>query len=292
MKFGLILPATGDMATAEGIEAGAATAETLGWDDVWTTDHILVGATAAAEYGRVFEAVTTLAYLAGRTSRIRLGTSVIVVPMRNAVVLAKELATIDALSRGRLTVGVGVGWIEGEFANVGVADRYHVRGAYLDETIAVWRHLWSGSSAPFAGRFHAFEDTRFGPLPPQGAALPIWIGGRSEAALRRIGRAADVYHATSSAPADIAARLPTIRAAADAAGRPAPGLSARIRVRFPQDEATDAVAIRGSAPEMAATIRDFAGVGVEHLALAFAAADPEGLSRSMERFDAEVRPLV
>ena len=292
MRFGLILPATGDSATAEGIEAGAATAEALGWSDVWTTDHVLVGRASAADYGRVFEAVTTLAYLAGRTSRIRLGASVIVVPMRNAVILAKELATIDALARGRLIVGVGIGWLEQEFANVGVADRFHLRGAYLDETIALWRHLWSGSSAPFAGRFHAFEDAVFGPLPPQASAMPIWIGGRSEPALRRIGRAADVYHATSSGPADIAGRMPLIRAAAEAAGRPVPGLSARIRVRFPEDEATDAVAIRGSAPEMAATIREFADVGVEHLALAFAAADPEGLRRSMERFDSEVRPLV
>ena len=108
--------------------------------------------------------------------------------MRNAVVLAKELATLDALIGGRVVAGVGVGWNAVEFANVGEAERFHRRGAYLDETIRLWRHLWSGSTEPFEGRFHRFSDFTFGPLPAQGAALPIVIGGRSDAAIRRAAR--------------------------------------------------------------------------------------------------------
>jgi len=292
MDYGLILPSLGDAATAEGIEAAAEAAERLGYTDVWTTDHLLVDASAAADYGRIYEAVTTLAYLAGRTTRVRLGASVIVVPMRNAVVLAKELATIDALSRGRLIAGVGVGWSEVEFRNVGAEERFHARGAYTEETITLWRHLWSGSRDPFHGRFHAFDDFVFGPPPAQGANVPIWLGGRTEKALQRTGRVADAYHSSSTGPAAYAARIPVIRAAAEAAGRPMPRLSARVRVELDGPASDESYALRGTPEQIAAEIRAFAALGVDHLAVAFPERDPAGITRSMERFLAEVAPLV
>lgn len=292
MDYGLILPSLGDDATREGIDAAGEIAERHGFTDLWTTDHLLVDASAAEDYGTIFEAVTTLAYLAGRTSRVRLGASVIVVPMRNAVVLAKELATIDNLSHGRLIVGVGVGWSRPEFANVGVTDRFAVRGVYTDETIAVWRHLWSGSTEPFHGRFHAFDDFVFGPLPEQGGALPIWIGGRHEAALRRAGRLADTYHASATNPAGLAPRIPVIRTAAEEAGRPMPGLSARVRVRLASKEPIDGYAMRGSPEDVAAEIHAFAALGVGHLALGFGSRDPDDLGREVEAFVREVVPLV
>ena len=125
MRFGLALPQFRIGATREGIDAGTEAAERLGWDSVWTTDHVLPDLSPrAADYAVLYEALATLAYVAGRTSRVRLGTSVIVVPMRNAVLLAREAATIDALSGGRLTLGVGVGWSEEEFSNVGVGSHW------------------------------------------------------------------------------------------------------------------------------------------------------------------------
>jgi probable F420-dependent oxidoreductase len=292
MDYGLILPSFGDDATRDGIDAAGEIAERLGFTDLWTTDHLLVDGSAAGDYGTIFEAVTTLAYLAGRTSRIRLGASVVVVPIRNAVVLAKELATIDNLSKGRLIAGVGVGWSRAEFTNVGVADRFAVRGAYTEETIALWRHLWSGSTEPFHGRFHSFDDFVFRPLPEQGAALPIWVGGRQEAALRRVGRLADTYHSSATSPSAYEMRLPVIRAAAEEAGRPMPGLSARVRVRLASTEPIDGYAMRGSPDEVASEIRAFAALGVGHLALAFASRDPDGLAREAETFVREVAPLV
>src|SRR5205823_5043356 len=171
-------------------------------------------------------------WVGARYPTIRLGTSVIVVPQRNAVVLAKELATLDALSGGRVVAGIGVGWNEREFANLALPQRFAVRGAYVEETIALWRHLWSGSGEPFAGRFHQLSDYIFGPLPVQGAGLPIWIGGRADPALERAGRLADGYHSSSLSPEAFGRRIPTIRAAAQAAGRPMPRLSARVRVAF------------------------------------------------------------
>jgi alkanesulfonate monooxygenase SsuD/methylene tetrahydromethanopterin reductase-like flavin-dependent oxidoreductase (luciferase family) len=215
---------------------------------------------------------------------------VIVVPQRNAVILAKELATLDALSRGRVIAGVGIGWNEVEFGNLGAEDRFHVRGAYLDETIALWRHLWSGGTEPFRGRFHAFEDFVFAPLPAQGGGLPIVVGGRAEAALRRAGRLGDGYHSSASGPAALAPRLPVIRAAAEAVGRPMPSLSSRVRVAFDepaQSSTARSYAIRGTPDEMRAEVAAFAALGVEHLALFFSAASAEAFVRAAERFASE-----
>ena len=294
MRYGLCLPNFTDLASAEAIEAAAEVAERLRWEAVWTTDHVLTDhSEAGAPYRINFDVIETLAWVGARHSTLKLGTSVIVVPQRNAVVLAKELASLDALSRGRVIAGVGIGWNTVEFGNLGMADRFGVRGAYLDETIALWRHLWSGSSEPFRGRFHEFEDFVFGPLPAQGAALPIVIGGRAEAALKRAGRLGDGYHSSASGPAAFGPRLPIIRAAAEAAGRPMPSLSARVRVAFnepPQSSSARSYAMRGSAEEIAAEVRAFAELGVEHLTLFFAASTPEAFVKSAERFAAEVIP--
>jgi probable F420-dependent oxidoreductase len=290
MDFGLCLPNFPAGASTEGIEAAASVAERLGWSTVWTTDHVLVPHEDAADYGHIYDAILTLAWVGARHPGIRLATSVIVVPQRNAVVLAKELATLDSLSGGRVIAGVGIGWNEREFANLAAADRFHVRGAYLDETIRLWRHLWSGSTEPFQGRFHTIEDFVFGPLPVQ-TPLPIVIGGRAEPALRRAGTLGDGYHSSSTGPAAYAKRLGIIVAAATAAGRPMPALSARVRVWF-DGPPESSYAMRGTPDEMAAEVRAFAALGVEHLALAFQATDPEEVVRRAERFDREVVPLV
>jgi probable F420-dependent oxidoreductase len=291
MDFGLCLPNFPAGASPEGLEAAGEVAERLGWSTIWTTDHVIVNHAGAAEYGRIYEAITTLAWLGARYPRVRLGTSVIVVPQRNAVLLAKELATLDSLSGGRVTAGIAVGWNRAEFANLGVADRFLVRGAYLDETIRLWRHLWSGSTEPFAGRFHPLDDFEFAPLPDQGVALPILVGGRAEVALQRAGRLADGYHSSSTAPADYAPRVPVVLAAAEAAGRPPPWFSSRVRVEFDRGDERF-YALRGSPDEMATEVRAFADLGVSHLALWFATTDPAELVERAERFDREVVPLV
>jgi probable F420-dependent oxidoreductase len=291
MDFGICLPNFPDGASPEGIDAAAEVAERLGWSTAWTTDHVLVPHDSAGDYGRIYEAILTLAWVGARHPSIRLATSVIVVPQRNAVVLAKELATLDSLTGGRVTAGVGVGWNRTEFANLGMGDRFHVRGAYLDETIRLWRHLWSGSSEPFRGRFHEIEDFVFGPVPAQGADLPIVVGGRAEPALRRAGALGDGYHASVSSPAQYGERVPVVRAAAEAAGRPVPWFSARARVEF-DGEASTGYAMRGSPEAIAAEVRAFAEVGVTHLAMSFGTTDPAELVNRAERFGREVIPLL
>src|SRR5215218_3112268 len=130
MRFGLCLPNYTTVATPDAIEAAAAAAERLGWDSVWTTDHVLVDSSAdAADYRTNYDVLETLAWVGARHPTVKLGTSVIVVPQRNAIVLAKQIATLDALSGGRVIAGIGVGWSEREFANLAMADRFPVRGA-------------------------------------------------------------------------------------------------------------------------------------------------------------------
>jgi probable F420-dependent oxidoreductase len=288
VDFGLVLPSYREGASSEGIEAAADAAARLGWQSVFTTDHLLVEASPRSEdYFNIFDPLITLAHLASRSAGLLLGISVVVVPMRNAVVLAKQLATIDALSRGRLIAGVGVGWNEAEFGNLGKGDRFHRRGAYLDESIELWRHLWAGNTGPFEGRFHSFGEVRFGPLPAQGAELPIWVGGRHEAALRRAGRLGQAYHATASSPQQLAVRIPVVQRAAEAAGRPAPLISARVRVRFGAHEGQSYV-LAGTPEQMIAELHAFADLGVEHLAFDFLETDVERHVALVERFDREV----
>jgi probable F420-dependent oxidoreductase len=294
MRYGIALPNYTDLASPEAIEDTAAVAERLGWHAVWTTDHVLVDRSKpSADYRVNYDAIQVLAWVAARHPTLRLGTSVIVVPQRNAVIVAKELATLDALSGGRTIAGVGVGWNEREFGNLDASARFATRGAYLSESIELWRHLWSGTDAPFEGRFHQLDDFVFGPLPPQGASLPIWIGGRSEAALRRAGRLADGYHSSATSPTAYAERIPVIRAAAEAAGRPMPTLSARVRVEFgaPEPSATY-YAARGTSEEVAADIRAFAELGVEEIALSWTEVPGPEIVAAAERFAAEVAPLV
>ena len=289
MDFGLILPSYRVGATTESIDAASETAARLGWHSAFTTDHLLVEPSERSrDYFNIYDAVVTLAHVAAKQPTLKVGASVVVVPMRNAVVLAKELATVDSLSGGRLIVGVGVGWNETEFGYVGEADRFSVRGAYLEEAVNLWRHLWSGSEAPFKGRFHSFGEIRFGPLPAQRENVPIWFGGRDEKALRRCGRLGDGYHSSATSPDHYAPRVPLIREAAREAGRPEPVFSARFRVAFEPRRTGPFYMLTGEPDEMAADIRAFVDAGVTHFAVDFAETDAEKARDLIERFDREV----
>jgi probable F420-dependent oxidoreductase len=188
----------------------AKAADDLGFRAVWTADHVLPPS-SAPQFARVFEPLIVLSHVAAATSRIRLGTSVIVLPMRNPFVVAKQAATLDALSTGRLILGIGVGWSTEEFANVHA--EFSGRGARLEEAIRLFRHLWSGSREPFAGRYYAYADGVFDPLPVQGDKLTLLIGGRSDAVLNRCGRLGDMWQTTTVPPDQFPDYVAKIRAA-------------------------------------------------------------------------------
>lgn len=289
MKYGLILPTKKPGANPEAILATTQAAERLGFERVWSDDHILVPGGDSGPYAWIYEIITTLAWLGGQTSRIRLGTGVVVVPQRNAIIMAKQLATVDALTGGRVIAGFGLGWNEQEYRNLGMAERFRVRGAFLDETIALCRHLWSGDERPFQGRFHRFENAVMAPPPAQGGALPIFVGGRSDAGVRRAGRLADGYHLSQNGPAGLAARLPLLRQSAAEAGRPVPPVSARVPVYFGDAPAgVTPAAMSGTHEQLMATIDEWDALGVDELAFDMDEVDARRAVDKLERFHREI----
>ncbi len=198
MKFGVYLPNFGPLASAEWIHALAQHAEGLGFDSIWAADNIVYPPQYAERLGSEFyEAVTTLAYVAALTRRIRIGTAVLVLPYRNPLILAKALATLDVFSRGRLIVGVGVGSMAEEYDALGVP--FANRGAAADECLRIIRTLWTQEHPKFSGKLFRFSDVLFAPRPVQQPGPPIWVGGNSARALQRVAELGDgwlpIWHA-------------------------------------------------------------------------------------------------
>jgi alkanesulfonate monooxygenase SsuD/methylene tetrahydromethanopterin reductase-like flavin-dependent oxidoreductase (luciferase family) len=289
VKFGLALQNYGEGVSPEGILASADTASRLGWDSIWAVDHLAVATAESGDYGWTLEALLSLAWIGATHPDLRLATGILVPPMRDAVQLAKELATLDVLSGGRLIVGVGVGDEEdlGEYTNLGKADRFRVRGAYLDETIALWRHLWSGSVAPFSGRFHELADYTFNPLPVQGADLRIISGGRSDRALARVGRLTDGLYSSRWGPDDLAPRWPAMVETARENGRRSPFLASRVRVRL-GEQPDGRYSLCGPPSEMVRDLARFAEIGTDAFVSVFDTVEPAEIERRMERFQSEV----
>jgi probable F420-dependent oxidoreductase len=164
----------------------------------------------------LFESLSTLAYLGGVTQKIQLGTSILVLPYRNAITVAKQAATIDVLTGGRLIVGVGVGWIEQEFQILG--KNFHRRGQLLDEGLAVLRTLWTQESPQLNTETYNFSDVIFEPRPVRPEGIPIWVGGNSEAGLRRTAHWGDAWHADDLLPDQLAGSMEKLRGMSQ--GRP------------------------------------------------------------------------
>lgn len=289
MEFGLALQNHRAGASPAGLTASADAAARFGWRSIWAVDHLVVAENEADDYGWTLECLLSLAWLAANHPGIRLATGVLVPPMRDAVQLAKELATLDVLSEGRLVVGVGVGDEDdlGEYRNLGKEDRFRRRGMYLDETIALWRHLWSGRRDPFAGDFHRLTDFRFDPLPVQGEAIPIFSGGRSDRAIARVGRLTDGFYSSRWGPDDLAARWPEMVARAATNGRSRPYLATRVRVRF--DAVPDArYSLCGTEAAMAAELQRFADLGTDEFVAVLDAVLPDEIERATSRFEREV----
>lgn len=294
MRFGVALPTYPKGATIEGFTKVAQAAERLGFDSVWTTDHVIMTPEQAGPYSEIYEALLTLAYLAPQTSTVKLGISVIVVPQRNVIVLAKELATLDQLSHGRLIAGVGAGWSEPEFAMLGAGVRFPVRGAYLDETLRLWDHLWSAPETPFTGRFFDLPGVKFGPGPARAGGPPIWVGGASEGARRRAGRFGAAWHPVGISASDLAENAQLVFEEAAVAGRPAPELAPRLPIQFGAGEAamsaTPMQTISGSPADAAAALAAYRDAGASEIVCMFNSSDGDVVVERMERFAEFVMP--
>lgn len=189
VHLGIILPNVGEAASPGGVRAVAEAAEELGFDSVWATEHIIVGPEAVDPYGTVLEPFATLAWIAGFTERIALGTSITLVPLHHPIQLAKEVATLQELSGRRFRLGVGVGWHEDEFRHMGVA--FRGRGRRTDEALRLMKALWGGERA-FHGETWSFADATFNPVPAEQPEL--WVGGTSDRAVRRAHELGHVWH--------------------------------------------------------------------------------------------------
>ncbi|HEY1935148.1 MAG TPA: TIGR03619 family F420-dependent LLM class oxidoreductase [Acetobacteraceae bacterium] len=251
MKYGIHLPHAGEQATPVLVRRHAERAEALGLDDVWVSEHIIVPRDKFPRSPLFFDPVLSLTWAAAVTQRVKLGTSVLVLPMRHPLPLAKELATLHNFSEGRLILGAGVGWLEPEFAALGVP--FKERGRRLDEGLAMMRAVWSEDPVTFQSRTipAVIEGMTMTPHPI--SHIPLWFGGSSDAALRRTIRIGDGWHG-SAMTAEAAA--PTIKRLRDA--RPGADFTVSMRVQW---NGQDRGALR-------AMVDEYEAAGVEHLLIA------------------------
>lgn len=222
-------------ATPEGIVETACKAEELGFDAVLVNDHIIVGGPEriVESWGNTFDPLIVLSYIAARTTRIKLGLSVLIMPYRNPVATAKMIATLDQMSGGRVIAGVGSGWNEAEFAALGVP--FHQRGARTNEYLRLWQACWSPGETSFHGKFFDFENMHVSPKPLQQPHPPIWIGGSSPASLRRAAKFAQVWQPTPTPLKDIISLRAYLAEACQKIGRrDVPATRMSFRVNFTQ----------------------------------------------------------
>jgi probable F420-dependent oxidoreductase len=243
------------------VRAVAEAAEELGFDSVWTTEHIIVGPEAKHPYGRVLDPLNTLSWIAGYTERVGLGTSIVLVPLHHPIHLAKETATLQELSGGRFRLGVGVGWHEDEFRFMGVPFRGRDRRA--DEALRVIDALWSGADE-FRGELWSFENATFDPLPSSKPEL--WVGGSTDRAVRRAREFGDVWHPSRSGT---------------------PERVREVKEQFRELRVVPRMSAR-SADKLATLIDEFRDAGCEGVVASFGT-EPQRIVESMREFVARHR---
>ena len=229
MKFGVAFANVGPFVDPIAAIRLAQASEASGFESIWTVDHVVVPGGYQSKYpydpsgrlpsgeGTVFpDPLMWLAYVASKTSTLRLGTGILIVPQRNPLVLAKELATLDHLSGGRMILGAGIGWLQEEFQALGIP--FAGRGKRTEESIAAMRALWSDERASFEGTTASFADCYLRPQPP-GGSIPVHLGGHSQAAARRAGRIGDGFFPMGISPEQLPPLLDIVRQGAEEAGR-------------------------------------------------------------------------
>ncbi len=295
MKFGIVLPIW--QLTIADAESLALRAEELGLDGVFVPDHILAKPATTQHYGPHWpDPFSLLGYLAGRTRRIKLGASVIVLPYRNALVAAKAAATVDQVSGGRFIFGVGVGWDEAEFRDLGLP--FPERGRMSNDYIRAIKAAWASDMPEYKGQYLSFSGATFSPRPVQRPHPPIWVGGTpgtvSEAAVRRCAELGDAWHPLGLSLDDVEKGLATLSQMATRAGRgKGPGLSPRNLLDLTdRPKGSGRASFQGSPDEVASDVRRAQKLGAEWMTFDLPRVDVPGMMRAMERLVKEVQPAV
>ncbi len=317
MEFGISLPGRGPLAKPDQVLSIAAKADALGYASIFVTDHVVLPASmarsvypysatgqlpggAAQDY---LEPLAMLGCLARATKRARLGTSVLVIPYRHPLVTAKILATVDQLAGGRVILGAGVGWLREEFEALG-APPFEERGTVTDEYLRFMRATWTTDPVSFTGRYVSVHGVHALPKPAQPAGIPVWIGGHTDAAVRRAATLGDGWHPIALRPPGLlfpdayATRARQIQAWAKDAGRDPRAVTLTVRVpmevrsRRLAPPAGDRPFFQGTADQVVADIRAYAAAGVTHFVFDHTHQDLRALLENLERFAHEVRPKL
>ena len=309
MKIGVHVGNARPWASAESIVSLGTRAELLGFDSLWVSDQVVIPSELRSSFPyspsgsydieanqNFFEALSVLTYLAGCTSRVDLGTSVLVLPYRQPLVVAKQWATLDALSGGRTILGVGAGFMREQFEALGV-DTFDRRGAATDEAIRLFRAAWaSGAEVSFAGEVYGFEPVRFLPKPVRPGGPPIWVGGNGRRSIRRAAELGDGWHTVRISLNELRTGIALLHELLDRNGRQQTDVVTSARLRLyrpdtrPQGDPHDSE-LTGSAEAIATKIRSHRDAGLQYLILD-PSQPPEEAIEALEFFAHEVQPLL
>jgi len=306
MQIGVFLPISGRATGPDTLMEAARSAEAQGFDAVWSADRVVTPWNISTSYpysenhefivppDRPFlDSLTCLAFLAGCTQKITLGISVLVLPYRHPLYWARVAASIEQLSRGRLIMGVGVGWMQEEFAALGVP--FKERGRMTDEQLEIIQRLWTEEHISFEGQFYRFSDLAFYPKPIQQPRIPIWVGGEGNAAQKRAAKYGDAWfpYFVDITIEELRAGYENVRRLAEQAGRNSDNILLTccrpIEVTaqpVPQDERR----LRGNSEQLVEAIQAYRDKGVHHLALQFMAPRWPERVKQIEQFANEVMP--
>ena len=288
MEYGIVIPNLGPNAQPGVMEQAAKEAESLGFDAVYVNDHIIIPESESYVPAAIYDPYVVMATMIGATERIRIGASVIVIPLRSAALNAKMVATLDHMSGGRIILGTGVGWIESEMAAVNVD--FHKRGAICDEYLDAMHVLWTEDSCSFQGKFVSFEGMRQEPKPVQNP-FPVWVGGNLPQSIRRAARRGTGWMPLNIGEDKFADLADSYRKECESAGRPVGTVCMRIMEGGPTFGGR--LMCVGEPEQIAADLDQLAEQGLTQIQ--FAPTRVKGLDdivREMRVIAEKVRPLV
>ncbi len=289
MKFGIAVPNFGLYANRENMVEVSGLAEELGYDSLWVSDHVAVPKSHKVFGDAFLDPLLTLAYIASATNRIELGTSVIILPYRNPLVLAKMVSTLDTLSRGRVILGIGSGWLEEEFDALGVD--FKERGKMTDEYIEVMKELWTSESPEYSGNYIEFSNIKFLPKPERNPHPPVWVGGESRKAMERAARYGDGWHPVGLTPQAFREKAEYLKSLLPADKKESFVMSLRrnIEINEVREFGADET-LRGGREKITRGIGEYGDAGVEYLILYILAGDFKGVLKTLKVFAGEIRP--
>jgi probable F420-dependent oxidoreductase len=287
VKFGYILPNFGDKIGPSQLLELADLCEGEGFDSVWATDHVIMPVELREPYSQLLEPLTTLAVIAGRTEKLRLGTSIIVLPQRNPILVAKQAATLDGYSNGRVILGFGAGWAEKEFGFLN--SDFHRRGKIFDESVRLMRALWEEETVNFDGKFFQVRDALFKPKPVNGR-IPVWIGGNGRTGVNRAIRLGDGWH-------PVGPPIETFRAGVEKIRNAQKKITLSVRMTVDVRKKRDAMALSrgekrtvasGNAAEIRKTIGEFEVAGLEYFCASIMHPDAAETAADLKKFATDV----